>query len=80
MGRESLTTAILANLLFPYTTLFRSDPGIEPGSPALQVDSLPTALSGKLCAVWYWETDVCLDDPANYANCLAVSHCSLKAG
>ena len=25
------------------------DPGIEPGSPALQVDSLPTELSGKLC-------------------------------
>ena len=24
-----------------------SDPGIEPGSPALQVDSLPTELSGK---------------------------------
>ena len=23
------------------------DPGIEPGSPALQVDSLPTELSGK---------------------------------
>ena len=31
--------------------LFRSvdlpDPGIAPGSPALQVDSLPTELSGK---------------------------------
>ena len=26
-------------------------PGIEPGSPALQVDSLPTDLSGKL---WTW--------------------------
>ena len=24
-----------------------SDPGIEPGSPALQADSLPTELSGK---------------------------------
>ena len=24
------------------------DPGIEPGSPALQADSLPTELSGKL--------------------------------
>ena len=24
------------------------NPGIEPGSPALQVDSLPTELSGKL--------------------------------
>ena len=23
------------------------DPGIEPGSPVLQVDSLPTELSGK---------------------------------
>ena len=23
------------------------DPGIEPGSPALQVDSLPTVLPGK---------------------------------
>ena len=23
------------------------DPGIEPGSPALQADSLPTELSGK---------------------------------
>ena len=27
------------------------DPGIEPGSPALQVDSLPAALPGKtVCA------------------------------
>ena len=24
------------------------DPGIEPGTPALQADSLPTELSGKL--------------------------------
>ena len=24
-----------------------ADPGIEPGSPALQADSLPTELSGK---------------------------------
>ena len=24
-----------------------SDPGIEPGSPAMQMDSLPTELSGK---------------------------------
>jgi len=24
------------------------DPGIKPGSPALQVDSLPTKLTGKL--------------------------------
>ena len=24
------------------------DPGIEPGSPALQVDSLPTELSGRI--------------------------------
>ena len=27
------------------------DPGIEPGSPALQVDSLPTELSGKPIAI-----------------------------
>ena len=27
------------------------DPGIKPGSPALQVDSLPTELSGKLVAI-----------------------------
>ena len=26
------------------------DPGIEPGSPALQADSLPTELSGKPAA------------------------------
>ena len=26
---------------------YRPDPGIEPGSPALQADSLPTELSGK---------------------------------
>ena len=25
----------------------RPDPGVKPGSPALQVDSLPTELSGK---------------------------------
>ena len=25
------------------------DPGIEPGSPALQADSLPTKLSGNIC-------------------------------
>ena len=36
------------------------DPGIEPGSPALQADSLPAELSGKpfihlfKCAVWSW--------------------------
>ena len=27
-----------------------SDPGIEPGSPALKADSLPTELPGKLLA------------------------------
>ena len=27
--------------------MFLSNPGIEPGSPALQVDSLPTEFSGK---------------------------------
>ena len=26
------------------------DPGIEPGSPALQVDSLPVELPGKPCS------------------------------
>ena len=29
-----------------------SDPGIKPGSPALQVDSLPAELPGKPSAVW----------------------------
>ena len=29
-----------------------SDPGIEPGSPALQADSLPTELSGKWPKYW----------------------------
>ena len=33
------------------------DPGIEPGSPALQEDSLPTELSGKpfRCVIHYYE-------------------------
>ena len=29
------------------------DPGIEPGSPAVSVDSLPTELSGKPKVIWY---------------------------
>ena len=29
------------------------DPGIEPGSPALQVDPLPTKLSGNICVCIY---------------------------
>ena len=33
--------------LFPSTGDL-TDPGIKPGSPTLQVDSLPTELSGKL--------------------------------
>ena len=30
------------------------DPGIEPGSPALQADSLPTELRGKPIALTMW--------------------------
>ena len=30
------------------------NPGIEPGSPALQADSLPTELQGKLKTLEYW--------------------------
>ena len=30
------------------------DPGIEPGSPALQADSLPTELSGKPLYYYYY--------------------------
>ena len=30
------------------------DPGIEPGSPALQADSLPIELSGKPWKSWVW--------------------------
>ena len=32
-----------------------SDPGIEPGSPALQADALPSKPPGKPCvAYWDW--------------------------
>ena len=30
------------------------DPGIEPGSPVLQVDSLPTELLGSLVGFYLW--------------------------
>ena len=36
----------LSRLLFP-SPGDHPDPGIEPGSPALQADSLPTELPGK---------------------------------
>ena len=32
------------------------DPGIEPGSPALQADSLPTELPGKPRFSFFWQT------------------------
>ena len=38
---------ILEWVTYPFSRGF-SHPGIEPGSPALQADSLPTELSGKL--------------------------------
>ena len=37
---------ILEWVAYPFSRGF-PDPGIEPGSPALQADSLPTELSGK---------------------------------
>ena len=37
---------ILEWVAYPFSSR-SSDPGIEPGSPALQADSLPTELSGK---------------------------------
>ena len=37
---------ILEWVTYPFL-MGSSDPGIEPGSPALQVDSLPAELSGK---------------------------------
>ena len=37
---------ILKRVAYPFSS-GSSDPGIEPGSPALQADSLPTELSGK---------------------------------
>ena len=37
----------LSGLLFP-SPADLPDPGIEPGSPALQVDSLPTEPAGKV--------------------------------
>ena len=30
------------------------DPGVEPGSPALQTDSLPVELSGKPDTLYMW--------------------------
>ena len=35
------------------------DPGIEPGSPALQADSLPTELQGKSFHFCWMPIDVC---------------------
>ena len=31
------------------------DPGIEPGAPALQADSLPTELQGKINTIYMWQ-------------------------
>ena len=45
---EILQARILEWGAFPFSRGL-SNPGIEPGSPALQVDSLPTELSGKPC-------------------------------
>ena len=41
------SSRILEWVTYPFSRGF-SHPGIEPGSPALQADSLPTELSGKL--------------------------------
>ena len=47
-----------------------SDPGIEPGSPALQVDSLPTELSGKPGTV----VEMNLEDwPRNFCTCMLLT-------
>ena len=45
---EILQSRILEWGAFPFSRGL-PNPGIEPGSPALQVDSLPTELSGKPC-------------------------------
>ena len=41
-----LQARVLEWVAFPFSGDL-PDPGIEPGSPALQADSLPTELSGK---------------------------------
>ena len=41
------------------------DPGIEPGSPELQVDSLPTELSGKPSLTRWGSTKGLSENPAN---------------
>ena len=39
---------------YPFSTdLHLPNPGMEPGSPALQADSLPTELPGKQLSPWY---------------------------
>ena len=46
------------------------DLGIEPGSPALQVDSLPTELSGKPGTV----VEMNLEDwPRNFCTCMLLT-------
>ena len=47
------------------------NPGIEPGSPALQVDYLPTELSGKLFLSKYcsnMKNTCCKDNNLRYAD------------
>ena len=43
------SSRILEWVAYPFSRR-SSDPGIEPGSPAFQVDSKPTELSGKPCS------------------------------
>ena len=44
--RHQGSPRILEWVAYPFSSNF-PDPGIDPGSPALQADSLPTELSGK---------------------------------
>ena len=46
------STRILKWVAYPFSSGF-PDPGIEPGSPAMHADSLPTELSRKLLSIVY---------------------------
>ena len=66
-ARGILQARILEWVAYPFPSpVDLPNPGIKPGSPALQVDSLPTELSGK--PIWR-RMDTCV--------CMAESfHCS----
>ena len=64
-----LQDRILEWVAFPFSGDL-PDPGIEPGSPALQVDSLTTGLSGKIyvyMCVYVW---ICM----NMYICMYISY------